>query len=300
MRLAGDPLGQGWEDARTGFDQGDAQVFGADAIHAVGLQLFGGVAQFGRQFHAGGAGTDDGHFDEFTRLLADMGTKVVGQQLAVEALGLGPGVEEDAVFRGARRAEIVGGAADGQYQGVIADLPFRDQDGAVVLDGGQLHLAALAIQAGHASELEFEVIPLGLGDIAQFVFGGVERAGGHLVQQRFPQVGGIGVDQHDLRLVALAQATAQAGSQFQAAGAAADDNDAMGHGEHSLEKESMSRTGRVAACGRSPGPARIWGRRSARIETSSKEDGRKVVKFKGSGLHLLWQGRLRRREVALV
>ena len=88
------------------------------------------------------------------------------------------------------------------------------------------------IELGVSSDqLEIEVVPLGLGHVVQFIFRGVQRAGGHFVQQWLPDVREVGVDQGDVGLLALAQAFTQAGRQFQAAGATADNHDAMSHGD---------------------------------------------------------------------
>ena len=78
------------------------------------------------------------------------------------------------------------------------------------------------------------MVPLGLGDIVQLVFRGIQRAGGHFVQQRLPEVGEVGIDQRDLRLAALAQRTPQARSQLQTTRSAANHNDAMAHGRSSM------------------------------------------------------------------
>jgi hypothetical protein len=51
--------------------------------------------------------------------------------------------------------------------------------------GGQLDFLLLAVEPAHAPQLELEVVPFGLGNIVEFVFRGVQRAGGHFVQQGF-------------------------------------------------------------------------------------------------------------------
>ena len=161
-----------------------------------------------------------------------MGTQVVVEQLLVEALGLLAGVQEQAVLRRAQGAEVVGIGAHGNDQSVVTQGTCRQQLAALfVQGGGQLDLLAFTVQAAHAPQLEVEVVPLGLGHVVQFVFRGVQRAGGHFVQQWLPDVREVGVDQGDIGLLALAQGFTQAGRQFQAAGAAADNHDAMSHGD---------------------------------------------------------------------
>ncbi|MNF93320.1 hypothetical protein D3C84_759920 [compost metagenome] len=138
------------------------------------------------------------------------------------------------MLRRAFGAEVVGGAADRQDQAVVGQLACGHEFAPVlVMGGGQLDDLALAVQPAHAAELELEVVPLRLGDIVQLVLRGVQRAGRHFMQQGFPDVGEVGVGQDDLGLAFLAERSTQTGSELQAAGAAADDHDAMGHGKFS-------------------------------------------------------------------
>ena len=154
----------------------------------------------------------------------------MAEHLAAETLGLLAGIEEDAVLGGALGAEVVGGAADGDHQGVVGERARRHQfEPLLVQDGGQLDVPALTRQPAHAAQLEFEVVPLGLRDVVELVGRGIQRAGGDLVQQGLPDVRQVGVDQGDAGLAALAKGLTQAGSKLQAAGAAADDYNAMGH-----------------------------------------------------------------------
>ena len=100
-----------------------------------------------------------------------MGAHVVIEQLLVEALGLGAGVEEQTVLGGACGAEIIGGAAHGNNQAVIAQGALGHQHVAcIILHGCQGDLLGSTIQAAHAPQLEFEMVPLGLGHVVQFVF----------------------------------------------------------------------------------------------------------------------------------
>ncbi|MNW69185.1 hypothetical protein D3C74_481320 [compost metagenome] len=75
------------------------------------------------------------------------------------------------------------------------------------------------------------MIPLGLCHVVQFVFRGVQRACGYFVQQWLPDVRQVGVDQGDAGAALLAQGFTQAGRQFQAAGAAADNHNTVSHGD---------------------------------------------------------------------
>ncbi|MNJ77374.1 hypothetical protein D3C77_748610 [compost metagenome] len=53
------------------------------------------------------------------------------------------------------------------------------------------------------------------------------------MKQGFPDMGQVGVGQDDLGQAFLTEGPTQTGSELQAAGAAADDHDAMGHGDFS-------------------------------------------------------------------
>ncbi len=82
------------------------------------------------------------------------------------------------------------------------------------------------------SETEVKIVPVGMGQVVERFITGVQRAGGHLVQQGFPYVGALVIDQRDLRQPSSPQAVAETGRQFQTAGASPDDDYTMriGHG----------------------------------------------------------------------
>ncbi|MCY1508031.1 hypothetical protein D9M68_423290 [compost metagenome] len=228
VHRAADPLGQRRQHARAGLDQGDAHVLRLDAVQPVGGQFVGGVVQFGGQLHAGRPGADYGHADLLAALVPGVGAQVVVEHLAMEAFGLLAGVEEDAVLGGALGAEVVGGAADGDHQAVVLQRTRRHQlDAVLVQRRGQFDAPGGAIQPGEAAELELEVVPFRLGDIVQLILRGVERAGGDFVQQGFPDVREVGVDQGDAGLALSTQGAAETGRELQPAGAAADNYDAM-------------------------------------------------------------------------
>src|SRR5690606_21434030 len=124
--------------------------------------------------------------------------------------------------------KIVGNAADGDHQSVVTDAPFRNQYVALfVFNGGQYHFFLLAIEVAHSSQLKMKTVAAAVGQIVQFVNAGIQRTGGDFMQQGFPQVSGVGVNQFDLRFTAATQFTAQAGSEFEPACATADNYDAM-------------------------------------------------------------------------
>ena len=176
-----------------GFDQRDADVaLGVDALQAERHQFARRVVQFGGEFDAGGAGADDCHMQLLgtQRFMLRVGADAGIDQPVVEAFGLRRRVEADRVFLRARRAEIIGAAADGDHQRVVTDLAFADQQPAFLVMGGRnLHHAALAIQPGHAAEAKTEMVPARLCQIIQRVLIDVHAASRDFVQQRFPQMG---------------------------------------------------------------------------------------------------------------
>ncbi|MNE67787.1 hypothetical protein D3C80_1634120 [compost metagenome] len=151
-------------------------VFRFDPVQAIGCQFVGGVVQFGGQFDSGGTGADDGHADLFDFVgLSGVGAQVVVEQLLVEALGLLAGVEEQAMFGRTTGAEVIGGAAHGNHQGVVAQRARRHQLLAIFIQGCRNEdLLGGTVQPAHASQLKLEMIPFGLGHVVQFVFGRVQ------------------------------------------------------------------------------------------------------------------------------
>lgn len=233
MHRPANSLWQRRQNPWPGFDQGDVHVFRLDPIQAIGRQFVGRIVQFGGQFDSGGTGADDGNADLFDLVgLPGMRSQVMVEQLLVEALGLFAGVEEQAMLGRALGAEIVGRAADGNHQRVVSHLPRRNQlQAGFVISGGQLDFLLRAIEPAHAPQLELEVVPFCLGNIIEFVFGRIQGTGRHFVQQRFPDVGQIRVDQHYTGDAAFTQSLTQTGSQLQTAGAAANDDNTMSHGD---------------------------------------------------------------------
>ena len=111
-------------------------VFWLDAIQAVCRQFVRCVMQLGGQFDPGRTGANDGHADGFDRIgLPGMGAQIVVKQLLMEALGLLAGIQKQAVFSRALGAEIVGGAAHGNHQRVVAQLARRHQLLPVFVEG---------------------------------------------------------------------------------------------------------------------------------------------------------------------
>jgi hypothetical protein len=81
-------------------------------------------------------------------------------QPVVEALGRLRAVQLDGVLGRAGRAEVVGLAAHGDHQRVIAQLlGRRDLAAGLVVAGGQLHRLVQPVHAGKAAQAELEMVP---------------------------------------------------------------------------------------------------------------------------------------------
>src|SRR5574344_393057 len=227
----GQLVGQGRQDARTGFQNADMHVFRADMVQPVVGQHFGGIAKLGGQLHTGSTGTDNGHADLFVVCGTGVGTQVFAKQALVKVPCVLQAVEKNAMLAGTCGAEVVGQTAHSQHQTVVMNAAAGYQFAALVVEGGgQLDGFGITVKAGKAAQLEIKVVPLGLCQIVELVVGGVERAGSNFVQQGFPDMGQIGVNQGDAGLFAFAKRAAQSGGQFQPAGAAADNDDVLQHG----------------------------------------------------------------------
>lgn len=148
----------------------------------------------------------------------------------MEALRVRLGVERDAVFGYTRRAKVVGYRTDGDDQRVIGHRPRLDDDLALVVEHRrELDVLLLAIDAGKCAEPIVEMVPARLRQIFELVVVEVHAAGRDLVQQRLPEVGARAVDERDLGALLLAEGVAEARGELKAAGASADDDDAV-HG----------------------------------------------------------------------
>jgi hypothetical protein len=71
------------------------------------------------------------------------------------------------------------------------------------------------------------MIPFGLGGVAKFIGGRVERAGRDFMQQWFPDMRQVAIDQRYASAPCFSQGITEFGCQFEATRAASDDNDTM-------------------------------------------------------------------------
>lgn len=133
--------------------------------------------------------------------------------------------------RSAGRAEIVGHAADRDYQRVVGQAGRRrDLAAFVVLRAADQDLTRRPINADHIAETIREMVPVRLRQIIQLMLGAIQAARGHRVQQRLPQMRAAAFHQSDLRAARFRQLVAEPGHEFQAGRAAAHDDDPMWRG----------------------------------------------------------------------
>ena len=84
-----------------------------------------------------------------------------------------------------------------------------------------------AVDADHLAIAISESVPVPLRLIGQLVAAGIHAAGGDFVQQRLPDVRACTIDERDLGLAFTAELVAELRREFEPAGAAADDDDAV-------------------------------------------------------------------------
>ena len=171
------------------------------------------------------------------RFALRIGAQAGVEQARAEPLRLRGRVEGDRMLGGAGRAEVVGLAAHGQHQRVVGEHAARQHfvAGLLVQQRREQDRLVRAIETFHAAELEIEVVPARLGEVVELVVVLVHAAGGHLVQQRLPQVRARAVDERDARPPLRAEPVAEAGGELESARAAADDHDAVPRGALRLD-----------------------------------------------------------------
>jgi hypothetical protein len=166
-------------------------------------QLGRGIVQLRRQFNAGGAAAHNvhPHVDIGGRigLQGARHAQTVIQQFGAESVGLQPAVQEDAMLRHAFGAEIIRHRAHRQHQIIITDaMAAHDLAPVLVLDRRDQQMPRIPVNAVHRA-IEKPIAPgMTVAAIAHLVQIGVQRTGGHLVQQRLPDMGAVLFDQDDV------------------------------------------------------------------------------------------------------
>ncbi|MDT4859254.1 hypothetical protein FQZ97_937560 [compost metagenome] len=142
-------------------------------------------------------------------------------------LGVGRPVQRQRVLGRSGHVEVVGRAAHCHHQLVKRQAAGGYQLFAVFVQHGR-HLDFLArqVQPGEGAQAEVEAVVVRQHFVRQAFLVDVQRARGHLVQRRLPDVEQLLVHQGDLL---HAEFSAQLAGQFEAACAAAHDHDANVH-----------------------------------------------------------------------
>ena len=116
-------LGQLWQDARRGFDDGLPDVLRrVEVVQAIARVRAGRMADLGGELDAGCARADDDDVypGGSPRAGLGVGAHAGGEQAAMEAFGVGERVERNGVRRDPRDTEVVADAADAEDERVVA------------------------------------------------------------------------------------------------------------------------------------------------------------------------------------
>ena len=220
------------EQPVEGVDEGKVQVLRPEGV-AVGAELAGGVMELGRELDAGRASPDDND-REPVAARAELSAEDVGEQGAVKAVGLLSAVENMAPLGDARHAEIVGPAAEGQHEVIVAEPPLAGDlrsltaGGALGRNEGSQHdLARLGVDGHQGARDEAVAVPVRVGEVAELLLARVKQAGGDLVEARLPDMRRRAVDKRHLGPAGRsADRPAETRRQLEAARAPAHDHDA--------------------------------------------------------------------------
>ena len=187
-----------------------------------------GIVQFGRQFHARGAGANDRHAHEGGGggLIAEgaRDTQAVVEQPVPKAIGLRAIIQEQTVFARPGRAVVVGDRTGRDGQIIVADAMWADEFATFLDEWRNRHKAGIAIDSVHAPQEEAVVPAMAVSAVADFVEIGIERPRRHFVQERFPYVRAIALYQNNV-MMRSAVVEPEPTHELQAACAATDYDD---------------------------------------------------------------------------
>ena len=144
----------------------------------------------------------------------------------VEALRLLGRLERHSVLGGARCAEIIRDAADGDHQRIVAHTARRSDPPPFLVEGrGEMHALAGPIEPNHLAELVAEVVPMGLSQIVELMLARIHATRRDRVQERLPQMRAAPFDEDDLGKPTLAEPVSETRRELEPGGSAADDHD---------------------------------------------------------------------------
>jgi hypothetical protein len=194
---------QGGQDARPGLDQRHFEPLFVERLKPVEAQRRCRVEQLGGQLDAGSPAADHGDADMLVgrRIGAHRArdAQAMVEQAVAEPVSLGAVVEDHAILADARRAEVIGDRSDREHEIIVPDRMARDQLAAILVEQRRdPDLAPVAIDAVQRAEEEAIAPAMAMAAIADLVEIGVERSGRDLVQQRFPDMRAVALDQDDV------------------------------------------------------------------------------------------------------
>jgi hypothetical protein len=223
------PRRQRGEQALGRLDHADLKVLvGVDAVEPVGQHLARRAVQLRGKLDPRRAAADDRDFQllRTQRRGLRMRPHAGVHHADMEAPGVVWRLQLHRVVAHARGSEVVAPAADRDDQSVVAEARAgRDLPAGTVQRSRHMHLASLPIEAGHFPDAIAKAVPVRLRKVVDLVRPRVHAAGGDLVQLRLPDVGAVTVDERHVHRAA--DAVAKPGRELEAAGAAADDHDAV-------------------------------------------------------------------------
>ena len=218
------------QNARSGFEQRDPKPALVEVLESVAAQGSRGVVELGGEFNAGGAAADDRDFDSrIARVPHLAGTRdpqAVIQQPLTESFRILAVVEEHAVSANAGNAEVVRHRADRHHQVVVGySLAGQELRSVFVVHRCDHDFARPSVDILQGAEKEPEAPAMTMGSVPDFVEIGVQGASRHFVQQRFPDVGAIAVDEENVDGGVAPKPPSQFRRELKPAGAASDDDD---------------------------------------------------------------------------
>ena len=217
----GDRLRECAENARRGFQQGQAQPPADLRLTVAGRQL-DHAGQLGGQLHTSGAAANDGNVD-----VAALGEAAhhMRAQPRVESVGLVVAVDEVAVLDDAGRAKVVCAAAERQHQDIVGKLSDASDHLAIRLERREADAPGCAVDGIELAGNVIEMMHARVHHELHLLLIDVPGAGGEGVQHRLPDVDPASVDEADPGSAAASQQAAEPGGQYDAGNPAADHND---------------------------------------------------------------------------
>src|SRR4029079_14404429 len=175
-----DALRKSGQNAACRLDQQNTNVpLGIDAIESIGHDLARGAVELGGELGAGSARTYycNVQLSREHRLFLSVRANTGIHDAPIEARGLYGRFQGDGMLRDTGSAEVVGDAADRNYQSIVGYRALgRDRASFLVRGRGQPNFFALAIEPDHLAEAVPEGVPMRLREIVELMLARVQAA----------------------------------------------------------------------------------------------------------------------------